>query len=84
MYAYYASIADESVSGDNDTASLTVTAKDPNATIVVKNGSTTVSESAGAYSLTLVAGVNVITITSTVDSVEQEAYVLVITYTPFA
>jgi hypothetical protein len=59
-----------------------VTAKDPNATIVVKNGSTTVSESAGAYSLTLVAGVNVITITSTVGATEQEAYVLVITYTP--
>lgn len=82
VHAYYASIADADAAGDNDTASLTVTAKDPNATIVVKNGSTTVSESAGAYSLTLVAGVNVITITSTVDSVEQEAYVLVITYTP--
>jgi len=82
VHAYYASIADASVAGDNDTASLTVTAKDPNATIVVKNGSTIVSESAGAYSLTLVAGANVITITSTVDSVEQEAYVLVITYRP--
>lgn len=84
VHAYYAAIADVAQAGDNDTASLTVTAKDPNATIVVKNGSTTVSESAGAYSLTLVAGANVITITSTVDSVEQEAYVLVITYTPTA
>lgn len=81
VHAYYAAIADASVGGDNDTASLTVTAKDPNATIVVKNGSTTVSPSNGAYSLTLTAGVNVITITSTVGGVEQEAYILVITYT---
>lgn len=82
VHAYYADIADASVGGDNDTASLTVTAKDPNATIVVKNGSTTVSPSDGAYSLTLTAAVNVITITSTVGATEQEAYVLVITYTP--
>lgn len=84
VHAYYADIADASVGGDNDTASLTVTAKDPNATIVVKNGSTPVSVSDGAYSLTLAEGVNVITITSTVDSTEQEAYLLVITYTPIA
>ncbi len=82
VHAYYADIADASVSGDNDTASLTVTANDPNATIVVKNGSTPVSVSDGAYSLTLTAGANVITITSTVGATEQEAYVLVITYTP--
>ena len=82
VHAYYADIADASVGGDNDTASLTVTAKDPNATIAVKNGSTTVSPSDGAYSLTLTAGANVITITSTVGATEQEAYVLVITYTP--
>ena len=82
VHAYYAAIADVTEAGDNDTASLTVTAKDPNATIVVKNGSTTVSPSDGAYSLTLTAGVNVITITSTVGGVEQEAYILVITYTP--
>ena len=81
VHAYYAAIADAEQEGDNDTASLTVTAKDPNATIVVKNGSTTVSPSNGAYSLTLTAGVNVITITSTVGGVEQEAYILVITYT---
>lgn len=84
VHAYYASIADASVSGDNNVASLTVTANDPNATIVVKNGSTTVSPSDGAYSLTLTAGVNVITITSTVGATEQEAYILVITYTPIA
>lgn len=84
VHAYYASIADVDTAGDNDTASLTVTAKDPNATIVVKNGSTTVTPSNGAYALTLTEGANVITITSTVDSVEQEAYVLVITYTPIA
>lgn len=82
VHAYYATIADVAQAGDNDTASLTVTAKDPNATIVVKNGSTTVSPSNGAYSLTLTAGANVITITSTVGATEQEAYVLVITYTP--
>lgn len=81
VHAYYAEIADASVGGDNDTASLTVTPNDPNATIVVKNGTTTVSASGGAYSLTLSAGVNVITITSTVGT-EQEAYLLVITYTP--
>lgn len=82
VHAYYATIADVAQAGDNDTASLTVTAKDANATIVVKNGSTTVSPSNGAYSLTLTAGANVITITSTVGATEQEAYVLVITYTP--
>ena len=82
IHAYSAAIADSESDGDNDVASLTVTANDPNAVIVVKNGTTTVSESAGAYSLTLTAGANVITITSTVDSVEQEAYVLVINYTP--
>jgi hypothetical protein len=84
VHAYSAAIADDTTAGDNDTASLTVTAKDPNAVIVVKNGTTTVSESGGAYALSLTAGANVITITSTVDSVEQEAYVLVITYTPKA
>ncbi len=84
IHAYSAAIADSVSAGDNNVASLTVTPNDPNAVIVVKNGTTTVSESAGAYSLTLAAGANVITITSTVDSVEQEAYVLVITYTPIA
>lgn len=81
VHAYYATIADVAQAGDNDTASLTVTAKDPNATIVVKNGDTPVSASGGAYAITLTAGVNVITITSTVGT-EQEAYIVVITYTP--
>lgn len=84
VHAYSAAIADDTTTGDNNVASLTVTAKDSNAVIVVKNGSDIVSESEGAYALTLTEGANVITITSTVDSVEQEAYVLVITYTPIA
>lgn len=84
VHAYYASIADASVAGDNDTAALTVTAKDANATIVVKNGATPVSPANDVYSLALTAGVNVITITSTVGATEQEAYLLVITYTPIA
>lgn len=84
IHAYSGAIADASVTGDNDTASLTVTAKDPTATIVVKNGTTVVTESSDAYALTLTAGANVITITSTVGSTEQEAYVIVITYTPKA
>lgn len=82
VHAYSAAIADVSVTEDNDTASLAVTANDPNAVIVVKNGATPVVAANDAYALTLVAGANVITITSTVDSIEQEAYVLVITYTP--
>lgn len=82
VHAYSAAIADVSVPGDNNVASLTVTANDPNAVIVVKNGTTTASEANDAYALTLTAGANVITITSTVGATEQEAYVLVITYTP--
>lgn len=82
VHAYSCAIADAAAAGDNDTASLTVTTNDPNAVIVVKNGDNVVAAADGAYSLTLVAGANVITITSTVDSIEQEAYVLVITYTP--
>jgi HK97 family phage major capsid protein len=84
VHAYSAAIADVAVTGDNDTASLTVTANDPNATIVVKNGATPVVAANDAYALTLVAGANVITITSTVGATEQEAYVMVITYTPEA
>ncbi len=82
VHAYSAAIADDTVAGDNNVASLTVTANDQNAVIVVKNGANVVAAAAGAYALTLVAGANVITITSTVDNTEQEAYVLVITYTP--
>lgn len=82
VHAYSAAIADGTVAGDNNVASLTVTANDTNAVIVVKNGAVVVAEANDAYALTLAAGANVITITSTVDSIEQEAYVLVITYTP--
>lgn len=82
IHAYSAAIADSESAGDNNVASLTVTANDPNAVIVVKNGAVTVAKANDAYALTLTAGANVITITSTVDSVEQEAYVLVINYTP--
>lgn len=84
VHAYSCAIADVSVAGDNDTASLTVTANDPNAVVVVKNGATLVEAAGGAYALTLTAGANVITITSTVGATEQEAYVLVINYTPKA
>lgn len=84
VHLYTASIADVAVTGDNNAASMVVTPKDPNAVLVVKNGSSVVTASNGAYSLTLSAGPNVITITSTVDSLVQEAYVIVITYTPEA
>lgn len=82
IHAYSAAIADDAVAGDNNVASLTVTANDPNAVIVVKNGANVVAAANDAYALTLAAGANVITITSTVGVTEQEAYVLVITYTP--
>jgi len=84
VHAYSGAIADVAVAGDNDTASLTVTTKDPTAVIVVKNGASVVTEANNAYALTLVAGANLITITSTVGATEQEAYVIVITYTPEA
>ncbi len=84
VHAYSAAVVDKTVAGDNNVASMTVEANDPNAVIVVKNGTTVVSESNDAYALTLTAGANVITITSTVGSTEQEAYVIVITYTPKA
>lgn len=82
VHAYSCAVADGTVSGDNNVASLTVASNDPNAVIVVKNGAAVVVEANDAYALTLVAGANVITITSTVGATEQEAYVLVITYTP--
>lgn len=82
IHAYSAAIADDKAAGDNNVASLTVTANDPNAVIVVKNGANAVTAANDAYALTLTAGANVITITSTVGATEQEAYVLVITYTP--
>jgi hypothetical protein len=82
VHAYSGAIADAAVAGDNDTASLALTTNDPNAVVVVKNGASVVAAADGAYALTLTSGANVITITSTVDSVEQEAYVLVLTYTP--
>ena len=82
IHAYSCDIADAAAADDNDTASLTVAAKDSTAVIVVKNGATPVVEANDAYALTLTAGANVITITSTVGATEQEAYVLVINYTP--
>lgn len=82
IHAYSCAIADDAVAGDNNVASMTVTANDPNAVIVVKNGANVVNAANDAYALTLVAGANVITITSTVGATEQEAYVLVISYTP--
>ncbi|ODM28208.1 hypothetical protein A7W90_16200 [Clostridium sp. Bc-iso-3] len=84
IHAYSAAIADDEVAGDNNVASMTVTANDPDAVIVVKNGANVVNEANGAYALNLVAGANVITITSTVNETEQEAYVIVLTYTPIA
>lgn len=84
VHAYSATVVDAAVTGDNNVASLTVAASDPNAVIVVKNGATPVVEANDAYALTLVAGQNVITIISTVGATEQEAYVLVVDYTPIA
>lgn len=82
VHAYSGAVADSLAASDNNAASMVLTTKDPNAVVVVKNGSSVITESNNAYALTLAAGANVITITSTVDSVEQEAYVIVLTYTP--
>jgi len=82
IHAYSGVVADKTVAGDNNVASMALTTKDPNAVVVVKNGSNVVAAANNAYALTLEAGANVITITSTVDSIEQEAYVIVLTYTP--
>lgn len=82
VHAYSGAVADNAVAGDNNVASLTLTTKDANAAVVVKNGANVVTKANDAYALTLTAGANVITVTSTVDSVEQEAYVIVLTYTP--
>lgn len=84
IHVYSGAVADAAVTGDNNVASMVLTTKDPNAVVVVKNGANVVAEANDAYALTLVAGANVITITSTVGAVEQEAYVIVITYTPEA
>jgi len=82
IHAYSGVVADKTVAGDNNVASMALTTKDPNAVVVVKNGTNVVAAANNAYALTLAAGANVITITSTVDSIEQEAYVIVLTYTP--
>lgn len=82
IHAYSGAVVDVAVAGDNNVASMTLTTKDPNSVVVVKNGANVVTEANDAYALTLTAGANVITITSTIDSVEQEAYVVVINYTP--
>ena len=84
IHVYSGAVADVAVAGDNNVESMTLTTKDPKAVVVVKNGVNVVTEANDAYALTLTAGANVITITSTVDSVEQEAYVIVLTYTPIA
>lgn len=82
VHAYSGVVADKTVAGDNNVASMALTTNDPNAVVVVKNGANVVTKANDAYALTLTAGANVITVTSTVDSVEQEAYVIVLTYTP--
>lgn len=82
VHAYSGVVADKTAAGDNNVASMALTTKDPNAVVVVKNGTNVVTKANNAYALTLTAGANVITITSTVDSIEQEAYVIVLTYTP--
>lgn len=82
IHAYSGAVADAEAAGDNNVASMAVEANDSNAVIVVKNGANVVQAANNAYALTLTAGANVITITSTVGATEQEAYVLVLTYTP--
>jgi len=82
VHAYSGAVGDAEAASDNNVASMTLTTNDPNAVVVVKNGSSVITKANNAYELTLVAGANVITITSTVDSIEQEAYVIVLTYTP--
>lgn len=84
VHAYSGAVADKAVAGDNNVASMVIEANDPNAVIVVKNGANVVTAANDAYALTLAAGANVITITSTVGATEQEAYVVVLTYTPKA
>lgn len=84
IHYYEGAIADASVSGDNDKATLTVTPNDSNAQIVVEaNGSAVSAGAGGAYEITLSAGQNVIIITSSIEGV-TEAYVVVITYTPIS
>jgi hypothetical protein len=78
---YTASVADVEVAGDNDTVSLTVTTKSPEAAITVTLNDETVDPSNGAYSLELSEGQNVVVITSVVGA-KSEVYVLGITYTP--
>ncbi len=82
VHAYSGAVADAETAGDNNVASMVLTTNDPNAVVVVKNGTNVVTAANNAYALTLAVGANVITVTSTVDSVEQEAYVIVLTYTP--
>lgn len=81
IHYYTAAIADVASAGDNNAATLEVTAADDNAIFTVTLNGTSVQASGGAYTLTLTQGQNVVVITSTVGA-ESEAYVLVITYTP--
>ena len=83
LHYYTAAISDASSAGDNDKATLVVSARDNNATIVVELNGTPVSPTDGEYELTLTAGQNLVVITSTVGAV-IESYVIVITYTPEA
>lgn len=85
IHAYSGAVADVETAGDNDKVTMTLTTKDSDTVVVVKSGSTTISpDVSGAYEITLSAGANVITITSTINDAEQEAYVIVLTYTPVA
>ena len=81
LHYYTAAISDDSSAGDNNKATLVVSARDNNATIAVELNGTPVSLSEGKYELTLTAGQNLVVITSTVGAV-IESYVIVITYTP--
>ena len=82
---YYAATVEDSASpGDNNTATLEVTAKDENAVIAVEQDGTTVNaEQDGSFEITLSAGQNVIVITSSIEAV-VETYVIVVNYTPIA
>lgn len=79
---YDAAVADKTVAGDNNAASLKVTPKDAAATIAVTlNGVAVNAKVDGSYNIALVAGQNVVIVTSSINA-EAEVYVLVIDYTP--
>jgi len=80
LHYYTAAISDASETGDNNEATLVVSARDNNASIAVKLNDTPVDPTNGVYGLTLIPGQNLVVITSTVGAV-TESYVIVITYT---